>query len=367
MTIATLVLLAAGLVALAAGAEALVRGASRLALAAGVSPLVVGLTVVAWGTSTPELVVSALASARGDVDIAVANVVGSNVLNVLFVLGLCATIAPLAISRQIWRREVPILIVTSLLLLALAVDGRVSRWEGVLLVAGLAAYTAYALGAARREPAQARAGHDAPDRPSRRGVARNGGLVLAGLALLLLGAKWVVDAATAIARAAGVSDVIIGLTVVAFGTSLPEIATSVLATVRGEREIAIANVIGSNIYNALAIAGLAALLAPHALTVHPSMIRFDLPVMTAAAVACLPLFFTSRTLARWEGLLFLAYYAAYALYLVLGATEHDALPAFASAMWLFVVPITVVTVAVIAVRAIRAERAAGASGERGGP
>jgi cation:H+ antiporter len=359
MTLATVGWLLLGLLSLTAGAEALVRGASRIALAAGVSPLVIGLTVVAYGTSTPELVVSTLASFRGQLDLAVANVVGSNLFNVLLILGACAAILPLAISRQIWRREVPIMIGASLLLVAFGADGRIARWEALLLLTGMIAYTASAIRASRREGGGAPpgAGSAAVPRPTRGAVAVSVALVLAGLALLVFGARWVVDAAVSLARAAGVSDVVIGLTIVAAGTSLPEAATSILATIRGEREIAVGNVIGSNIYNVLAILGLSAALAPGGLVVHASMIRFDIPFMAAAAVACLPLFFTGRTLARWEGLLFLAYYGAYTAYLVLAATEHDALPAFAGVMWLFVVPITAVTVAVVTVRALRADRA----------
>lgn len=351
MTLAAVGWLLLGLLFLTGGAEALVRGASRIALAAGVSPLVIGLTVVAYGTSTPELVVSTLASLRGQLDLAVANVVGSNLFNVLLILGACAAILPLAISRQVWRREVPILIGASLLFAGFAADGRIVRWEAVVLLAGMVAYTVSAIRASRRETADRAPG--GPPRPTRRAVLTSAALALAGLGLLVVGARWVVDAAVSIARAAGVSDVVIGLTIVAAGTSLPELATSLLATIRGEREIAVGNVIGSNIYNILAILGLSAALAPGGLVVHTSMVRFDVPFMTAAAIACLPLFFTGRTLARWEGFLFLGYYAAYTAYLALAATEHDALPAFAGVMWLFVVPITVVTIAVVTIRAVR--------------
>ncbi|BDG04842.1 calcium/sodium antiporter [Anaeromyxobacter oryzae] len=359
MTLATLALLVLGLALLTAGAEALVRGASRLALAAGLSPLVIGLTVVAYGTSTPELVVSTMASLRAQPDIAVANVVGSNVFNVLFILGACAVILPLAISRQVWRREVPIMIGASLLLLAFAADGRVGRGESLVLLAGIVGYTVVSIRASRRESAaaQAEAAHgERLDRPARRGLGTSVLLVLGGLGALVLGARWLVDSAVAIARAAGLSEVVIGLTIVAAGTSLPEVATSIVATIRGERDIAVGNVVGSNVYNVLAILGVAGLVAPGGLVVHRSLVALDIPFMTAVAVACLPLFFTARTLARWEGGLFLGYYAAYTAYLVLAATEHDALPAFSRVMWLFVAPITIVTIAVVTVRAIRIER-----------
>jgi len=367
MDLVTLGWLALGLVFLTAGGEALVRGASRIAVAAGISPLVVGLTVVAYGTSTPELVVSTMASFKGQDDIAVANVVGSNIFNVLFILGLCAAILPLTIAHQIWRREVPIMIGASLLLVLFGLDGRIARWEAGVLLAGIVAYSVSSIVASRRENAQAQAeaAHgerlDGPVPSGKAGWLLSLGLIALGLLLLVLGARWLVEAAVTIARGLGVSEVVIGLTIVAAGTSLPEVATSIIATLRGEREIAVGNVVGSNIYNLLAILGIAGLLTPGELVVHPSLVAFDIPFMTAVAVACLPLFFTGRTLARWEGLVFLGYYVVYTVYLVLAATRHDALPAFSTAMWAFVAPITVVTIAVVAWRGWRAERAGAAA------
>lgn len=368
MDLPTVGLLLAGLALLTVGGELLVRGASRLALAAGISPLVIGLTVVAYGTSAPELVVSTLASLRGQQDIAVANVVGSNVFNVLFILGLCAVILPLVIAHQVWRREVPIMIGASLLLVLLGRDGRIARGEAGVLLAGVLVYTVSSIRASRRETAaaQAAAAHgEGLDRPARGGTAASVLLVLGGLVTLVVGARWLVDGAVTLARAVGLSETVIGLTIVAAGTSLPEVATSLIATVRGEREIAVGNVVGSNIYNILAILGIAGLVAPGGLTVAPSLVAFDIPVMSAVAVACLPLFFTGRTLARWEGAVFLAYYAAYTTYLVMAAARHDALPAFSGVMLWFVLPITALTVAVVTVRAVRAERAAVRGGRSG--
>ena len=356
----TALFLLLGLALLGAGGEALVRGASRLAAAAGISPLVVGLTVVAFGTSTPELVVSGYAVLRGENAIAVANVVGSNVFNVLFILGLCAAIAPLAIHRQVWRREVPIMVAASLLLLLFGLDGRIDELEAIALLAGLVAHTIYSVVASRHEPAaaQAEAAHgERLDRPSRGGWPGSVLLVLAGLAALVLGARWLVDAAVEIARGLGVTESVIGLTIVAAGTSLPELAASLVATLRGEREIAIGNVVGSNVFNVLGIVGVSGLLARGDLPVHPSLAGFDLPFMVAVAIATLPLFFSDRKLARWEGLLFLAYYAVYALYLVLRSTDHDALPFYSAVAFEFVLPLTGVTILVLAWRAVRAERA----------
>lgn len=357
----TSVAIVAGLVLLAVGGEALVRGASRIAVAVGISPLVVGLTVVAYGTSMPELIVSGYAVLQGQPDIAVANVVGSNIFNVLFILGLCALIAPLTIHRQVFRRELPILIAASLLLAFFARDGRIGPWEAAVLTAGIVAYTVSSIWSSRREggAAQAEAAHgEGLDRPARGGWGGSLALVAGGLVALVLGARWFVDGAVAVARGLGVSEVVIGLTIVAAGTSLPEVATSVVATVRGERDIAVGNVVGSSIYNALGIVGVTGLLSGGRLPVHPSLVAFDLPVMLAVAVATLPLFFTERRLSRWEGLVFLAYYGAYTAYLALRAAEHDALPAYAAVMWEYVLPLTALTAGVLAWRAFRARGSA---------
>jgi cation:H+ antiporter len=348
-------LFVAGLAALVVGAELLVRGAGKLAVSLGISPLVVGLTVVAFGTSSPELAVSVQSAWEGRTDLAVGNVVGSNIFNVLFILGLAAVLAPLVVSRQIIRQEVPIMVGASLLLLVLAGDGAIGRLEAGAMFVLLAAYMAFLVVQSRREQAgAARAEVEAEigagsawDRHWAVQVA----LVAAGLALLVAGSDWLVTAAIAFARALGVSELVIGLTIVAAGTSTPEVAASVMATLRGEREIAVGNVIGSNTFNILGVLGLSGLVAPQALRVAPSLVTFDLPVMMAVALACLPVFFTGNTIARWEGFVFLAYYAAYAAYLVLAAREHDALGVFSGTMMLFVLPITALTLAVLAWRA----------------
>lgn len=351
MTILTLGLFVAGFGLLIGGAELLVRGASALALRLGISPLVIGLTVVAIGTSAPELAVSVQAALTGKADLAVGNVVGSNIFNVLFILGLSALIVPLVVARQVVRVEVPLMVGASVLLLVLALDGQVRRWEGALLAAGMAAYLVYAIVEGRRESA------GEPSAPGATGLLARLPVQLvligAGLALLVLGARWLVGGAVAIAQFFGLSEAVIGLTIVAAGTSLPEVATSVVAALRGQRDIAVGNVVGSNIANILLILGVAALVTPDGLSVAPAIARFDLLVMLAVALACLPIFFTGHRIARWEGGLFLAYYVAYTLYLVLDATGHDALPVFSVVMLEFVVPITVVTLVVLGVRAAR--------------
>jgi len=356
MNLETLVFFVAGALLLIAGAELLVRGSSRLAAAIGVSPLVIGLTVVAFGTSSPELAVSMQASVSGEPDIALGNVVGSNVFNVLLILGLSALIAPLIVAQRLVRLDVPLMIGVSVLLLVLALDGRISRFDGLLLTGGIVAYCLFAIRQSLKESPAVRAeyekefGQGAP-RTSQRLL--NVLLVVIGLGMLLLGSRWLLSGAVAIAEALGVSKLVIGLTIIAAGTSLPEVATSVIASIRGERDIAVGNVVGSNLFNVLAIVGLSSVVAADGIRVAPAALRFDIPVMIAVSAACLPIFFTGYRIARWEGFLFLAYYAGYTLYLILDAAEHDALPAFSAMMGLFVIPLTVVTLAVLTVRALK--------------
>lgn len=352
-----LLLFIAGLVALVAGAEALVRGASRIALTLGISPLVVGLTIVAFGTSAPELAVAVGAALEGRTDIAMGNVVGSNVFNVLFILGLSALITPLVVHAQIIRQEVPIMIGASLLLLAFALDGHIGLSDAAMLAALLIAYTVFLVIQSRRETQATRDEYEA-ELPHAGGWDAHWAvqvlLLVGGLALLVLGSGWLVTAATAFAKALGVSDLVIGLTIVAAGTSMPEVATSVMAAVRGQRDIAVGNVVGSSTFNILGCLGVAGLVAPAGLPVAPGLLNFDIWVMLATALACLPVFLSGREIARWEGFLFLGYYAAYVAYLILSAQQHDALPAYSAVMLGFVVPLTVVTLVVVSLRPHRA-------------
>lgn len=344
---------------LIAGAELLVRGASRLAVAAGISPLVVGLTVVAFGTSAPELAVTVGAAWSGQADVALGNVVGSNIGNVLLILGLSAVVAPLVVSQRLVRLEVPLMIGVSVLTLLLALDGRIGRADGLLLFAGIVIYTVFAVRQSRREEAAVRTEYAEAipgEAPSKVRWGLDVGAIVAGLVLLVLGARWLVAGAVAAAAALGVSELVVGLTVVAMGTSLPELATSVLAAVRGQRDIAVGNVVGSNIFNLLAVLGLGGIVAPAGVPVAEAALSFDLPVMIAVAVACLPIFFTAHCISRWEGWLFLAYYGAYVAYLVLDSAEHDALPAFSTALAWFALPLTAVTLAVLSYRATRSGR-----------
>ena len=362
MSVTTLSFFIAGLALLIVGAEFLVRGASRLAAAAGVSPLMIGLTVVAYGTSAPELAVSVQSALAGQPDIALGNVVGSNIFNVLFILGLSALIAPLIVSQQLVRLDVPIMIGVSLLLFFLALDGKIGRLDGLLLTVGVVGYTIFAVRQGRRENAQVRTeyaeeyGATKLQAANWRHFAIQLVLIATGLGVLVLGARWLVDSASLIAKAMGVSDLVVGLTIVAAGTSLPEVATSIVAAIRGERDIAVGNVVGSNIYNILAILGVSSLVATDGIKVAPAAESFDIPVMIAASVACLPIFFTGHLIARWEGGLFCGYYVAYTLYLLLNAVQHDGLRMFSTAMWMFVIPLTVITMLVSVLRAVRARQ-----------
>ncbi len=347
-----------GLGALIAGAELLVRGASRLALAFGISPLVVGLTVVSFGTSAPELAVSVQSAWAGQVDIAIGNVVGSNIFNVLVILGLSALVVPLVVHQQLIRQEVPIMIGVSLLLWGLALDGGIGRAEGLVFVGLLAAYTVLLVRQSRREGAEVADEYTEAFGDGAAGWRSHWAVqvifVLAGLALLVLGARWLVEAAAAFARHLGVSELVIGLTIVAGGTSLPEVATSVLAALRGERDIAVGNAIGSNIFNILCVLGVSAAVAPAPLTVAAQALAFDLPVMVGVALVCLPVFFTGRVISRLDGALFLGLYAAYTAWLVMHATGNSALPAYSAVMGGVVLPVIAVVLAVAAWRHWRA-------------
>ncbi len=342
-------LFAAGLVGLVVGANLLVRGASKLALSFGISPLVVGLTIVAFGTSAPEVAVSVGAVLDGKTDLAVGNVVGSNIFNVLFILGLSALITPLVVNMQLIRQEVPIMLGVSLLLVALGLDGRISFTDAALLVILMVTYTVFLIVQSRRESKASQEALSDEVGPVVAGawdskLPAQLLLIAAGLAALVVGSDWLVTAAVAFAKQLGVSDLIIGLTIVAAGTSMPEVATSITAAIKGERDIAVGNVVGSNTFNILGCLGISGLVSGNTgLVLPPSLLTFDIWVMLAVALACLPVFLSGREIARWEGGVFLGYYVAYVAYLILAAQEHSALPYYSNAMLSFVVPLTVVT------------------------
>jgi cation:H+ antiporter len=351
-----LILFVVGLALLLVGAEWLVRGSSRLATALGLSPLVVGLTVVAIGTSAPELGVTIAAATRGEADLAVGNVVGSNIMNVLLILGISAMVAPLVVRRRVIRLDMPILVAVTALVTFLAVDGAIGRWTGAALVTGAVLYTALVVRHARRlgptgdapRPGHDRGGEEAPRGHHR--VGRDLALTVAGLGLLVLGAHWLVESARDMAELLGISQLAIGLTVVAIGTSLPELATSVVASLRGERDIAVGNVIGSNLFNLLLVLGMAAAISHDGVSIAASAARFDFPIMLAVTVACVPIFYTGRGIARWEGAAFLLYFVAYTGYVLLVAAGQDDFPIFRHALLFFAIPLMGITLGLCAFR-----------------
>lgn len=332
----------AGLGALLLGAEWLIRGASRLALIWRIPPVIVGLTIVAYGTSAPELAVSLQAAWSGQGEVALGNVIGSNIFNVLFILGLSALIVPLGVDKQLIRLDVPLMIGVSVILYLMSLDGLLSRLDGVMLLSGAGLYTFFLFREGRSEGLPVEI-----EPPRGRHVWIQLALVLLGLVLLALGSRWLVRAAVTLAEAFGVSPLLIGLTIVAAGTSLPEVVTSVVAALRRARELAVGNVVGSNIFNVLFILGTAAFVAPGGIAIPSSVRDFDLPVMLAVAVACLPVFFTHRRIVRWEGALFLGYYGLYVAYLFLRATGHPGLRDLEAALLGFVLPLTAITLLVL--------------------
>ena len=304
-----------GSVALYFGAEALVKSGAGLALRLGLTPLVIGLTVIAFGTSSPELVVSLDAALIGNGAISIGNVIGSNVCNIALILGLCALIAPLKAEAQVVRREVPIMIGVALLGVLVVADGYIARWEGGLLLASLFLYTWRTVKAAR---AAAAAGvqtslidevAEIVPMPLSRSIVG----VTVGLGVLVVGSHLFVKGAVSLAEQWGMSQIAIGLTIVAVGTSLPELATSLLAAIRGQGDVAIGNIVGSNIFNVLGILGAAALVKPVS---SPGLAWVDLGVFLAVSVALLPVVRSGGTVSRFEGAVLLIAYAGYTYWLL---------------------------------------------------
>lgn len=344
MQILDIVLVVAGLALLIAGGEALVRGASTLATRVGISPLVIGLVVVSAATSAPELAVTVGAVMRGEPDLAVGNVVGSNIANILLILGISAIVSPLVIKRQLVRFDIPIMVGLSVLLVVVSLDGRISLVDGVLLFAGLVFHAVMSIVVGRRDGRDPTAQPDSDtssDKPLPLWLA--GIFLLVGIGLLVLGAQLLVTGAVNIATGLGVSSLVVGLTVVAIGTSLPELATSIVALRRGETDMAVGNIVGSNIFNIGMVLGLPAVIFSGGIPVPTAAIALDLPLMLAAAVALLPIAFTGFIIKRWEGALFVVLYVAYTVYLVLTSTENDGADGFTTVMLWFVLPLVAVT------------------------
>ena len=333
MDVLTIPLLIIGVALLVFGAEYLVRGASAIAERLGISPIVIGLTVVAFGTSAPELAVSVNAALSGSNDVALGNVVGSNIANILLILGLSAAIGGLAITQRIVRLDVPILIGVSILTYVLALNNAIGRLEGLGLFALVIVYTVWLIRASRKESAAIAAEYEKGVDEIEGDVAYSPllwqiGLAIVGLIMLIVGSNFLVESASDLARSLGVSDLVIGLTVVAVGTSLPELATSVLAAFRGERDIAVGNVVGSNLFNLMSVLGLSAVFSSDGVIVSDTALSLDLPVMIAATVALLPICWNGFMIKRWEGTLLAVFYAVYVAYIVLVSVENSATSTF---------------------------------------
>ncbi len=349
----TILFFVLGLVFLVIGADILVRGASKFAMSFGISPLVVGLTIVAFGTSAPEVAVSVGAVLQNQTDIAIGNVVGSNIFNILFILGISALITPLIVNVQIIRQEVPIMIGASLLLLAISMDGKLGLIDGLILFGMLITYTAFLIIQSRRESTLAN------EEYSQEFAIKSSWddskfvqilLIVAGLVLLVMGSKWLVSSSIIFAKELGVSDLVIGLTIVAAGTSMPEVATSVVAAIKGERDIAVGNVIGSNTFNILGCLGLSSIVSGNTgLGVSENVLNFDLWIMIAVAIACLPIFAAGQQISRLNGAIFLFYYVIYTSYLILMAQNYP-VSNLNTVMLGFVLPFTIISLVIMFLR-----------------
>lgn len=335
------------------GSEVMLRGASNLAALMGMTPLVIGLTVVAFGTSSPELAVSIQSVFAGSPDLAVGNAVGSNTLNILLVLGLSAMILPLTVKSQVVKLDVPVMVGATVALWLVCRDGDLSRLEGIGFVSALAIYISLLIWIARRETrmkreaTRAEMSEDDVLALMETGTGRKSGYashfaqVVAGLVVLGVGCRIFVIGSVDLAKTMGVSELVIGLTVVSIGTSLPELVTTVVACFRGQRDIAIGNIVGSNLFNILCVLGITASVAPEALPVEPQAMNFDIPVTLAAACICLPIFFSGMEISRWEGLVMFLLYGAYLTYVLMHAYEAPSKETFSSIMRYGVIPITV--------------------------
>ncbi|MGA1827558.1 calcium/sodium antiporter [Microbacterium sp.] len=306
-----------GLLAVVGGAELIVRGASVLAARVGISPMVIGATVVAIGTSTPELAIAIEAAGRGSGALVLGNVAGSNTLNILFILGLIALIRPVVLRSRVIRFDLPVLVGAASLLLLLAADGVVSRVDGILLLALGLFYSFLVVRAARRESIAVRIQFAREFGVPRSAITSTGRVVraaiwlIAGIAVVVVGADLLVDGAVSIARDLGAPEAVIGLTIVAIGTSAPELVTAVVAALRREQDLAVGNLIGSSIFNIVLILGIAALIPVDGVPVEPAVLWIDLAVMLGATIVCIPVFVTGTRISRLEGAALVAAYLAY--------------------------------------------------------
>jgi len=312
-------LLIVGVAVLLAGAWVLLRGATTIAVAAGISPVIIGATVVAFGTSAPEFVVTIAAGLRGASGVAVGNVVGSNIANVFLVLGLTAAISPITVHQRLIRWEIPVLLVATLLTVVFAIGGSLTRVEGAIMLAGLAAFLVISPRLFPEIGAEIEAEVAVPARaPRRKHILTAIGFVLAGLAGLAISAEVIVRSASSLALEVGISDFVVGVVIVAVGTSLPELVTSGMAALKNEHDIAVGNIVGSNIFNLLAVAGAGALVS--GLDIDSSLFQFEIPMMVLSSVILVPLVLPRSRIGRPAGLgLIVLYVATVAFTIVRGS------------------------------------------------
>ena len=340
----TLLLFVLGLAGLIVGAELFLKAVDRFGLKWGVSPMVMGLTVVAFATGAPELAISLKAAMNDSADLVLGNIIGSNIANILLILGISGLITPLHIKQRIVRIDVPIVIAMSIGLYILALDGVLTPMDGGILLLGLLAYSIFTFLQVRKNKVDISELYEQEEEVQLASgawfYAKNVGILLVGLALIVQGANWMVGSAVTIAQLLGMSELVVGLTIVSIGTSLPEVATSMSAARKGNGDIAVANVLGSNIYNVLLTLSLTIVVAPGVLEVSRNALILDMPFMIAVAVGCVPIFLAGFDLNRKDAFLFLFYYAAYLIYLVLEATGSEYLGWIEKGFFFGVLPLT---------------------------
>ena len=345
----TILLFVLGLVGLITGAELFLKAVDHFGLKWGVSPLIMGLTVVAFATGAPELAISIKAAFSGSADLVLGNIIGSSIANILLILGITAIISPINITRRVIRIDVPIVITISVVVYLMSIDGGLSTVDGVILLVGFLAYSYFTYVQIKNnsneeeKEDEAFQYHLSPDELEKGTFfyIKNGGLLLIGLALIVLGSNWMVDSAVIIARILGLSELVIGLTIISIGTSLPEVATSLSAARKDNADIAVANVMGSNLYNVLLTLALTLIIAPNVLEVSKDAITLDLPFMVLVSMACIPIFIAGFNLTRVDGALFLSYYVTYLTYLVLNAINSPIVSTMQGVILYAAIPLTI--------------------------
>ncbi|MGA4670976.1 calcium/sodium antiporter [Propionibacteriaceae bacterium Y1923] len=313
-------LIIVGLLALVVGAELLVRGGSGLATRLGIPPIIVGLTVVAIGTSFPELAVGIQAAVAGSGGLAVGNIVGTNIVNLLLILGVSAVLSPIAVESRTIRLDLPSMAAATALFVVVAWDGRLTRLEGIILLVAGVIYTWVILRSARSEPQEVQEEYEheyeVPNGKNWKGILADSAMLVIGLVIIVVGSDWLVDGAVAVAVSRGVSEAVIGLTIVAIGTSAPELVTTVVSTIKGERDIAIGNLLGSSVYNLLFILGATMALSPETIGIPRDVLTIDLVVLAVAVAACIPVFRSGQRIERFEGIILVIAYLAHLAYLL---------------------------------------------------